>query len=903
MGVTVNMIFIQNIVFTFTFFCGIMIMGEEAKEKVAISVSAKPTHFSKSEVIKMKIRKIVSIVMALVLILSILPIGSLTSNAAWPKAGSETLSKTAKGGYGVCQIDFKLVNASSVSGDTATYYMDLYSMKTFKEMGNIYSATFTMNGCALSSNITVSKYNVTNSYYNKDNILSTENKLFVDSASGGLVGDAPALGETVEIQITASMTDTFKFNGYYLSDSCSVTATIKIVVVDSSLLRARIGTGKLMQSSCWTSSTWSSYSDILSEAETMVDGKAVSQSEINSMVSRLDNARNALVHNGSITECEYCKNEKTGMTTTPISYRDVVYGTDKTRQCMDLFLPNNVSGDVSLILYLHGGGWIYGDKSEYTGTAYDDCKKYGVATLTISYRYTSPSVNAFDIADDIAAALAKAKELGAKHGLNIKQMMTYGGSAGGHLALFYAYSRQNTSPIRPVAAFSECGPTNLTNKEYLDSNLGTNTIVYELSCMCGKTFTASTMDSAYNELAAVSPVKYVNADTVPTVICHGMKDITVPFSDAETLDKFLTYYGVPHYFLAYPNTNHAIHIGPDQEYVEYAKKLFDQYVENYLKNINPAQVHDYETKTVPATSTSAGYTMYTCKICGEYHVSDISTVSHKAGAAVRENEIAATCTTEGSYDEVVYCTECGAEMSRTHKTTSKASHTAGDWEVLTPATCDAEGLMVRRCTVCGEVIEQEVVSMLPHTEVIDAAVVATCTEKGKTQGKHCSVCNTVIEPQKETDALGHDMVVIKEGYAATCTEKGLSDEKKCSRCDVVEEQTEIPATGHTIVTEYGREATCTEDGLSDRVFCQVCGYVEKEQEVIESFGGHKDLDNDGFCDRCGTEVEKPQTGNTCDHLCHKDGIVGWLWKNILCPIIKFLGIEQKCKCGVDHWTK
>ena len=35
MGVTVNMIFIQNIVFTFTFFCGIMIMGEGAKENVA----------------------------------------------------------------------------------------------------------------------------------------------------------------------------------------------------------------------------------------------------------------------------------------------------------------------------------------------------------------------------------------------------------------------------------------------------------------------------------------------------------------------------------------------------------------------------------------------------------------------------------------------------------------------------------------------------------------------------------------------------------------------------------------------------------------------------------------------------------------------------------------------------
>lgn len=320
------------------------------------------------------------------------------------------------------------------------------------------------------------------------------------------------------------------------------------------------------------------------------------------------------------------------------------------------------------------------------------------------------------------------------------------------------------------------------------------------------------------------------------------------------------------------------------------------------QEVVPAKEHKFEDMQEKApTCTEVGYKAgKRCTVCGVPESEDmiISASGHDWEDVA---EVPAKCEEDGCAAGRK-CTRC--EKVEGCEVITAPGHTKSEIKEAVPATCSSTGLTEGyTCSVCGLVVEQEVVEKRPHTEVIDAAVAATCTEKGKTEGKHCSVCNTVIEPQKETDALGHDMVVTKKGYEATCTEKGFTDEKKCSRCDVVEKQTEIPATGHTLVTEYGREATCTEDGLSDRIFCTDCGYVEKEQEVIESFGGHKDLDNDGFCDRCGTEVEKPQSGNTCGCICHKGGIVGWLWKSILCPIIKFLGIEQKCKCGVDHWTK
>ena len=51
---------------------------------------------------------------------------------------------------------------------------------------------------------------------------------------------------------------------------------------------------------------------------------------------------------------------------------------------------------------------------------------------------------------------------------------------------------------------------------------------------------------------------------------------------------------------------------------------------------------------------------------------------------------------------------------------------------------------------------QETVPAKGHTEVVDPVVEATCTKPGKTEGKHCSVCNEVLVAQKVVSAKGHD---------------------------------------------------------------------------------------------------------------------------------------------------
>lgn len=64
--------------------------------------------------------------------------------------------------------------------------------------------------------------------------------------------------------------------------------------------------------------------------------------------------------------------------------------------------------------------------------------------------------------------------------------------------------------------------------------------------------------------------------------------------------------------------------------------------------------------------------------------------THTAGEPTQENVVPATCTTDGSYDEVIKCTECGEVMSTTHKTTPALGHKWKATKVVAP-TYESQG--------------------------------------------------------------------------------------------------------------------------------------------------------------------------------------------------------------------
>ena len=101
----------------------------------------------------------------------------------------------------------------------------------------------------------------------------------------------------------------------------------------------------------------------------------------------------------------------------------------------------------------------------------------------------------------------------------------------------------------------------------------------------------------------------------------------------------------------------------------------------------------------------------------------------EAAFAERDDEVPATCSAEGSYDEVICCSVCGAELSRETRRIAKTDHTPGEpeQENEVPATCTEEGSYdeVVCCSVCGEELsrEQKTIDKLPVTFAVTEVTV------------------------------------------------------------------------------------------------------------------------------------------------------------------------------------
>ncbi|MDD6012243.1 MAG: alpha/beta hydrolase [Oscillospiraceae bacterium] len=248
--------------------------------------------------------------------------------------------------------------------------------------------------------------------------------------------------------------------------------------------------------------------------------------------------------------------------------KNVAYGSESQSQKVDIYLPKKAPENVGLIFFIHGGAWAYGDKDEGKDACVNIARYYKYAASSMNYRMLDEKATYAEMLEDIDACLNTVKETAAQKGVNITSCALVGTSAGAHLAMLYSYKCGENSPIpiRFVADIS--GPTNLADENfYRDPGLAR----FLGGVIGAEDMTAENYKLYFPALAAASPLTYA-AKAVPTIICHGDSDKTVPYSNALSLDSALTALGIEHKLITYVGADHDL-AGDEQAADEYGATL------------------------------------------------------------------------------------------------------------------------------------------------------------------------------------------------------------------------------------------------------------------------------------------------------------------------------------------
>ncbi|MFQ5399429.1 MAG: alpha/beta hydrolase fold domain-containing protein [Anaerolineae bacterium] len=260
--------------------------------------------------------------------------------------------------------------------------------------------------------------------------------------------------------------------------------------------------------------------------------------------------------------------------------KDVTYCTmDGVELKMDLYFPTHAESPFPATVYVHGGGWVSGDKTSGVGVRdIRELTNRGYLVVSLDYRL-APQYKFPAQIEDVKCAIRQLRAHAAAYGLDPDRIGVWGGSAGGHLVSLLGVTDENAGwdvgqyldqSSRVQAVVDMFGPADLSLFQEDSNNL------------MKRAFGAETRMDAI--IAAASPVTYVTSDDSPFLILHGTEDGVVSLEQSEVLYDALTTAGVPVELVIVENAGHGFipvngAINPNrQEITRMIADFFDQYL-------------------------------------------------------------------------------------------------------------------------------------------------------------------------------------------------------------------------------------------------------------------------------------------------------------------------------------
>jgi pectinesterase len=205
---------------------------------------------------------------------------------------------------------------------------------------------------------------------------------------------------------------------------------------------------------------------------------------------------------------------------------DLVYGSYGKRELrLDLFAPNEGDGPYPAVVFVHGGGWDSGNKTEYRPFAQQLAAR-GYVCVCIEYRLSGEAKFPAAV-QDCKAAVRWLRANARKHKIDPDHIGAVGGSSGGHLVGLLATSGGaaqfegdggNPSESSAVqAAVNMAGTMDMTMPHFIER-------VRKDPKDHAARFLGATYDDNPKLYAAASPISYINCCTPPMLFMDGEHD-------------------------------------------------------------------------------------------------------------------------------------------------------------------------------------------------------------------------------------------------------------------------------------------------------------------------------------------------------------------------------------------
>lgn len=244
---------------------------------------------------------------------------------------------------------------------------------------------------------------------------------------------------------------------------------------------------------------------------------------------------------------------------------------------MDFYHAKNSVSKSPLLVFIHGGAWSHGDRSEYLGYALHFAA-LGYATATLTYRVVKDAPYPACV-QDVTDAVQFIFENSEKYRYDPDRVALIGGSAGAHLAMLAAYGwkspvpKPDTSAIAPnkhkIKALVEMyGPVDFTTVYARNQSMVTRMI-------------AHSYEESPKLYAEASPITWVSKNSPPTLILHGTSDALVPVSQAELLKHKLDSLGIQNVYRPLPGWPHTMDLVKRVQ--DYSKVTMNDFFEKYVQ--------------------------------------------------------------------------------------------------------------------------------------------------------------------------------------------------------------------------------------------------------------------------------------------------------------------------------